>query len=119
METIKKYLFHFSLTLISIIVSLFLLTTLYNFNILNQTTYNILKFIALLLSLFINSFILGKKAKSKGYLEGLKLAIFIIFLFLIISLIFKSFQLKTLLYYLIISISSIFGSMVGISKTST
>lgn len=112
----KKYLFSILITFISIIFTLLFTTTLYYFNLINHTTYNILKIILLLLSLFINSFILGKKSTKKGYLEGIKLSLPIIIFSLIISLITKKFKLTILIYYLIILITSIFGSIVGINK---
>ena len=111
----KKYLFSILITFISIIVTLLITTTLYYFNIINHTTYNILKIFLFIISLFINSFILGKKTSKKGYLEGLKLSLPIIILFLIISLITNNFKPTIIIYYLIILITSIFGSMVGIS----
>lgn len=116
MTNLKKYLIHFSITIISILLSLLILTILYNCNIINETFYNILKLVTLLLSIFINSYILGKKAKSKGYLEGIKLFCLIIVLFLITSLFTNSFKLKTIIYYLIILITSLFGSMLGINR---
>lgn len=116
MSNLKKYLIHFSITIVSILLVLLLTTTLYYFNIISPKTYNIVKLITFLLTLFINSFILGKKSKNKGYLEGIKLSTFIIIIFLIFTIITKSFSIKYLLYYLIIVITSSFGGMVGISR---
>ena len=116
MTNLKKYLIQFSITIISIIVSLLVLTIFYNYNIINASTFNILKLLFLLLSLFIISFILGKKTKNKGYLEGIKLSTFIILLFLIISLFTKSLKFKSIIYYIIIFTTSLFGSMLGINR---
>lgn len=116
MTNLKKYSIQFSITIISIIISLLILTILYNYNIINAAIFNILKLIFLLLSLFINSYILGKKAKNKGYLEGIKLSTFIILLFTIISLFTKNLKFKSVIYYTIIFITSLFGSMFGINK---
>lgn len=116
MSNLKKYLFSFLITCLSIILTFLLATTLYYFNIISPSTYNILKLIFLLLSLFVNSFVLGKNALKKGYLEGLKLSIPLILLFLIITLFNQSFTFKNLLYYLILIITASFGSMVGISR---
>lgn len=116
MSSLKKYLLSILITFLSIFLTLLLTTTLYYFNIISPTTYNILKIIFLLLSIFINSFILGKKALKKGYLEGIKLSLPIILLFLLTTLLTKTFTFKVLLYYLIILITSSFGSMVGISR---
>lgn len=115
MSNLKKYLIQFLITIFSILLLLTLTTTLYYFNILSPKSYNIIKLITFLIVIFINSFILGKKAKSKGYLEGIKLSLFIIIIFLLFTLFTKSFTIKYLLYYLIILITSAFGGMVGIS----
>ena len=116
MSNIKKYLIQTLTTLGSLFILTLLTTTLYYFNLINPTTYNILKIITLLLTLFINSLILGTKTKSKGYIEGIKLSLIVIITFLLLTLILtKTFQLKYILYYLIILITSTLGSMIGIS----
>ena len=117
MNYIKKYGLHLLYTTTSILLSLIFITILNYFNIIPSTIYNILKIITLLLNLFISSFILGKKAINKGYLEGLKLSSIIILILLLFSFIFSlSLQLKIIIYYLIIIGTSILGSMIGISK---
>ena len=116
MTNIKKYLIQTLITVISTILLTTLITTLYYFNIINPTTYNILKIVIILLTLFINSLILGQKSKQKGYLEGIKFSSIIVIMFIILTLILtKSFNIKYLIYYLIIIITSILGSMIGIS----
>ena len=63
---------------------------------------------------------LGKSTTKKGYLAGLKLGLIISIIFLSLNLIvFKSFQFKNIIYYLIIIITSIIGSMLGIQKKSS
>lgn len=117
MTYLKNYGLRLLYTIISILLSLLLATTLYYFNIINQNTYKVLKIIIILLNIFISSFILGKKADNKGYLEGIKLAIIIIPIFLILTiLINETFKLRSLLYYTIITITSITGGMIGINK---
>jgi len=117
MKYLKKYGKRFLWTTISIIISITILTTLYYFNIINPTVYNYLKVFILLLNIFISSYILGKQTERYGYLEGMKFAAIMIIFFLIITLLTNvDIKLRLLLYYLIISITSIFGSMVGISK---
>ena len=115
MSNLKKYLIHFFIVIISILLMTLITTIFYYLNIIPAKTYNLIKLITFLLTLFINSFILGKKAKNKGYIEGIKLASFIIIIFMIISLLLKSFSLKYILYYLIILTTSVFGGIVGIS----
>lgn len=114
---LKKYGLRLIYTIMSILLSLLVVTTFYYFDLINGTTYSILKIIIILLNIFISSFILGKKAINKGYLEGIKLAVIIIPIFIILALITKEvFKLRVILYYLIIFITSTFGGMVGISR---
>ena len=115
MTNIKKYFISILYTILSIVTLFLIITTLYYFNIFSPTTYNILKIIILLLSFSINSFSLGKKALKQGYLEGIKLSLPLIIIFLLIAIISKLFTIKVLLLYFIIIITSSFGSMLGIS----
>lgn len=116
MSNIKKYLFSLLTTLATILITLLLITSLYYFNLISPSAYNIIKIIVLLLTLFTNGFLIGKSSSKKGYLEGIKLSIPIIILFLIITLITKSFTIKVILYYIILILTTSFGSMVGINK---
>ena len=112
---LKNYLKYFSILLISIIIPIFILTIFNYFEIINNT--NILKLIITLISIFINSFFLGKNSKSKGYIEGLKFGIiFIIFITLFNLILVNEFRLKILIYYLLIIITSMVGSTIGINK---
>lgn len=117
MEIIKKYSFRFLYTIIGLIISILLITVLYNFNIITSNTYQILKLISLLLNILISGLILGKKATKKGYLEGIKLGIFIIILFALLTILTgQKLQLKILLYDSIILITAVLGGMIGINK---
>lgn len=117
MEIIKKYSFRFLYTVLGIIISLLLITTLYHFNLISSNIYQILKLIILLGNILISGIILGKKTTSKGYLEGIKLGVFLIILFTLLTLLTGGdLKLKILLYDLIILITSILGGMIGINK---
>ena len=117
METVKKYSFRFLYTLIGIVISLLLITTLYHFNLISSNIYQALKFILLLANILISGIILGKKANSKGYLEGIKLGLFLIILFTLLTLLTgEDLKLRILLYDMIILITSILGGMIGINK---
>ena len=112
---LKNYLKYFSILLISIIIPIFILTIFNYFEIINNT--NILKLIIILISILINSFYLGKNSKSKGYIEGLKFGIiFIIFITLFNLILVNEFSLKIIIYYLLILITSMVGSTIGINK---
>lgn len=114
-----------SISILYIILTMFILTfvlTLFSyFNIIGDKTVSIFKIVVPIISLFIGGFLIGKKSLKKGWLEGLKLSL----IFLIILVIFQylaldqTFDIKNILYYLILSVSSIFGSMIGISKRKT
>lgn len=118
MNFIKKVSVSILYIVVSLLVLTFLLTLFSYFNIINDKIVSIFKIIIPVISLFIGGFFIGKKTLKKGWLEGLKLSL----IFLIILIIFEylalnqSFDIKNILYYLILSISSIFGSMIGISK---
>lgn len=117
MTYIKKYGKRLLFTIISILLSLLAVTLLYYFNIIGQNTNKILKIIVILVNIFISSFILGKNTLKKGYLEGIKFSLLIIPIFIITSLITSSkLEIKAILYYVIIMITSILGSMIGINR---
>ena len=112
---LKHYLKYFSILLISIIIPIFILTIFNYFEIIKNT--DVLKLIITLISIFINSFFLGKNSKSKGYIEGLKFGIiYIIFITLFNLILVNEFSLKIIIYYLLILITSMVGSTIGINK---
>lgn len=116
MTYIKKYGLRLLYTILSLLISILFLTTLYHYNLINQTTYNILKIIIILTNILISSFILGQKTKIKGYLEGIKFSLIIIPLFIIIALILDlTIRIRIIIYYIIIFITSTLGSMIGIN----
>lgn len=116
---IKKYLISYAYTLGIIIGGTFLITVLNYFNIFTSNLTNIVKLIIVIVSMFIGAFLLGKKTLKKGYIEGIKYSIIFIVLLVIINLLFvKEFNVKSIIYFLIIIISSTFGSMLGIKNKS-
>ena len=109
MSYIKAILFN----VLELFVLIFLITILYYFNIINDKTFSILKLIILLFSIFVNSFILGKNTKKKSYLEGIVYGIILITILLLITLILSKVQIKLLVFYPLILLTSIFGSIIG------
>ena len=112
---IINYIIKYSKTIfyniIELLIVLFLFTILYYFNIINNKTYEILKLITLLLSIFINSYLLGKKTKNKKYIEGIKYGILLIVLIFIPTIILSKINNRLLIYYPLILTTSTFGSM--------
>lgn len=103
--------------LLSMLVTSFLLTILNYFNLVTGTFFTILKLLIPFLSLLIAGILLGKKSKSKGWLEGLKLSLGFIIIFTLIQLFFLEdpFRITNILYDAILMMITIFGSMLGIN----
>ena len=108
----KPLLYTFSI----IFISCFIYTVFSYFNIIS---YNLGLYIKLLISViafFIGGFIIGKNSIKKGYIEGIKLSLILIVIMIIISIIFKVFKYKSIIYYLVLILSCVIGSMIGINK---
>ena len=103
------------MNLFELLLVLLLLTVLNYYQLLPDGFYSFLKLMALLCTVFIQSFSLGKKTKKKGYLEGIKYGILLILILFLVTVLFSKWQIRTLLYYLLILSTSTLGSMIGIS----
>ena len=106
---LKKYLY-----LLILIIGLGIIISILNYVI--PFNNNILKLTIPPISMFISCILLGRDCKQKAYLEGIKFSL----LYLLITTIFKisinsTFSYKTIIIYLLIIISSIIGSMLGIN----
>ena len=112
----KKLIISLGYFFIILFSLLLIYTLLLYFNLLSNNILNYFKLLIPLISILYSSYILGRKSVKKGYLEGMKLAFIIIFMFIIINLMFDSFNYKSILYYLIIFISSSLGAMIGINR---
>jgi len=113
---IKKYLKAYIYTFSIIIIATILITILNYFNILNGSVSDVIKLITNIIAMFIGSFILGKNSLKKGYLEGLKYgSLFILFIFLINIIFIRYLELKLIIYYLILLITTTLASMFGIN----
>ena len=101
-----------------ILVSTFFITLLNYVNIISGTALTISKILICVISLFVGGFVMGRRSSKKGWLEGLKLAL----IFLLLLLLFNYLglgntpKIKNLIYYAIIIVSCIFGSIIGINK---
>ncbi|MBQ6324123.1 MAG: TIGR04086 family membrane protein [Bacilli bacterium] len=116
MTTIKKYLKYLLFTTLSILILLFLITIPFYFDLININTYNFFKLLIVIFPILINSLLLGRESKKKRYLTGLRFGLLITILLLVLTLIFSKFELKNIIYYLIIIATSTLGSMFGITK---
>lgn len=114
----KKYLISFSYIMLSFITLTILLTLLNYFDIVTGNTLKLLKIIIPILSTLFGSIYLGNKTNKKGYLEGIKLGLIMSFIFFILSFLGldKNLSFYRIIYYIIITITSTLGAMIGISK---
>ena len=114
MKYIKKYGIQLLSTLLYIIISLFVFTILYYYNLINDNIYNFIKLLILLISIFINSLILGKK--SNNIKDGIIFIILLISLSFILSIFNNEFKIRNILFYIIISSTSFIGTKLGLKR---
>lgn len=117
MNNIKNLGISVLISILSLLIFTFLLTTFSYFNIIGGTFVKVLKIIIPILSLFFGGFYLGKLASKKGWLEGIKLGGCITILLVLFNYLAFGHALKIeeSLYIVILLVSSILGSMLGIN----
>ena len=110
---VKNYLKSYAYLFGLIIIMTFILS-LFNYFFMFST--KVIKILIPIISMFISSFILGKKTKAKAYLEGIKFSSIYILIAIILSIITKNpFNIKLILSYMLILLSGVVGSMIGIN----
>lgn len=114
LKTLLKYLGYYALFLILLII----ITSLFNLIGINSTITNLIIFIFNLVAFFFFGIKSGKKATSKGYIAGLKVAgLFLLLLFIInLFTMDKIFSLATIIYYIVLVLAGVCGGMLGINK---
>ncbi len=114
----KKYGEAFLLVLIFLGFFSMASTLLGYFNITSLKVTEYLILFLTMISLFIGGFFLGKKCEQKGWLEGMKIGSIMIFLFFLIGYLGldQGLNIRVCIYYLLLLISSVLGSMIGINK---
>ena len=113
-----KYLKIYGLNLIIMLsiffILSFIMTILSYFDLIGSSITSIIEIVIMIITLFIGGFLTSIKTNNKGWLEGIKIAIIFIIVLLLINIIFiKQFNFKSIFYYLIITIPSILGGMIG------
>ena len=104
------------LILIIILLSI-IFGTLSYFNIINETIVKIIQLSIVFIYILYNSYILGKSKQNKGYLEGFKFGGIIVLSFMILNLFLKKeLNISKLVYYFLIILISVSGSILGINK---
>src|SRR5574344_422711 len=121
MIKIEKYGKTLGLIFGPLLILLFIFTSLNYIDIISYKVFTIIRFILLIGCLFIGSYIYGKTVTNKGWLEGLKLGLIIIVIFMFFNyIIFRlGFNIKHIIYYIIILGSTTLGCILGINKKIT
>ena len=96
-------------------ITLIILTLLYYFDITSSSVNKTLKIISYFLLFIYSGFTVGRNAKNKAYVEGLKLSLIFIFISLLFSIITKNTKINLIFYYIILTITITFSSMIGIN----
>ena len=116
MNYLKNLGISFIYSIFSLLILIFFMTVLNYFNVIKGSTVFFLVF-NLIFSVFLGAFIISKKCSSNGWFEGLKFGfLFLFFVSLLDYFGFNfSFNLKYLVFSVIILITSLFGGMFGIN----
>ena len=109
---LKSSLFTLSIILISTII----LTIFNYYYILKELPLKIIMLLIPLLSIFVGSYKIGKISSKKGYIEGLKYGLIWTLIILTINLILKNFTLISIIYYIIIPLTSVLAGVIGINR---
>lgn len=116
MNKYKNILVSLAYFLLSLIVYLLIITSLAHFNIISYKSVSLISFIYIISLFMLSGFRMGMRSEKKGYLSGLIIGVFNIILILILALIFRSFpEIKSLIYFLVLLLSSTLGGMFGIN----
>jgi len=84
-------------------------------NLIGLRSFNILILIIMIITSIISGILIGKKAIKKGYIHGLIFGgILVLLMFLLGFFGSTPHNLNSLIYYLIIVIATVIGSMIGI-----
>lgn len=122
MNYLKKILIRYFWTILETFLLSFIFTLLYYFDFISSHLFSIFLLFSLLIPIFINSLLLGKRSPRQGYLEGMKFSSPIIIFLFSITILLSKFQWKIFFYYFLILFTSIIGSILGINckkKTSS
>lgn len=111
-----NYLKSMLYSLLSILISTILITIFNYFNILTRLPLKIIMLLIPIVSIFIGSYKIGKISNKKGYIEGLKYGLIWIIIILTINLISKNFTLISIIYYIILLLTSTLAGVIGINK---
>ncbi len=97
---------------IEVIVVTLVLSLLSYFNILSDKIYKYMELLFMVLILYFNGIRLGNTSNKYSFLEGIKIGGVAVITFILLNMIFEhEFNINLLIYYLIIFLLSVLGSM--------
>ncbi|HHW69197.1 MAG TPA: TIGR04086 family membrane protein [Tenericutes bacterium] len=101
-----------------VLFSTLLITILNYFNVISYTLVNIFELLILTTSFWYAGYKIGNNSDKKGWLEGFKFSfIYVLLFFILNSVVFNNkFHIMDIIFYIIIILSTIFGSVFGINK---
>ena len=113
----KKYLLPTAVTTMVVLVGTLIISTFYYFNLISDKLNTIFLYLVSITAMFSGAFLLGKQTKEKGYLSGIIYYFAWLVIMIILSLVFikASFSVSMLIYFIVLLISSILGSSIGIN----
>jgi len=115
----KKYIKSFGRIIALMLVVTLILSLLYYFNVISDKIYSYLELIFIILILYFNSMRLGRSVSQYSVLEGVKIGGGFVLLCIILNMIFEhKFNINLLVYYLLIFLVPILGSMKKKNKKS-
>ena len=112
-----KYFKVYLMFLLTIIITSIIIGTLSFHYLVKEQTAFIIQNIILFIILFIHSYKLGMIKHKNGYLEGIKFGGLIDFLFIVLGIVIKeNFNFYKVIYYMLIILTSVVGSILGVNK---
>ena len=115
-NTLKTFLKSILIIIVGLFISSIIINTLYYFDMVSNNVIKYLKMFFSITIFFISGLYIGKKSISKGYINGLKLSLIMMVLFILLGIIFNNIKLLRTVYYLIMMTCITFGAMIGINK---
>lgn len=108
----KKYIKNFIFILSEITIITLFFTFLNYLNILSSNIYSYLELASIFIILYLNAKKLTRSTNKFSFLEGIKIGLFFILIFLLYNIIFKNvFSIRTFIYYLLIIFTPLLGSI--------
>lgn len=116
MNNLKKYVKPLLCLMTSLIVNVLAMALFHYMGVFKLASIGKINFVVMAILMFVEGLVMGKKTSKKGYLEGLKLGGFVVVSLFLLNIIFtRHFDLYVVLYYVVMMVSSVIGSMIGIN----